>query len=142
MKKRNAKKGFTIVELVIVIAVIAILSAVLIPTFGGIVNNAKESAAMQEARNLYTTYLAGEAGKGNVDEDLYVKLEKGGYVQVEDGAVKPQADGKYIVATITEADVDLLKAADTEAGYAYTLHTHKDSAADGKCDICTEDMPA
>ena len=34
--KRNNKKGFTIVELVIVIAVIAILSAVLIPSFGGV----------------------------------------------------------------------------------------------------------
>ena len=35
------KEGFTLVELVIVIAVIAVLSAVLIPTFGGIINNAK-----------------------------------------------------------------------------------------------------
>ncbi|MGM9683101.1 MAG: type IV pilin protein, partial [Eubacteriales bacterium] len=31
--KNTKKKGFTIVELVIVIAVIAILAAVLIPTF-------------------------------------------------------------------------------------------------------------
>ena len=37
MKKMN-KKGFTIVELVIVIAVIAILAAVMIPTFSGIVD--------------------------------------------------------------------------------------------------------
>ena len=37
------RKGFTIVELVIVIAVIAILSAVLIPTFVGIVKKAKLS---------------------------------------------------------------------------------------------------
>ena len=43
MRKSN-KKGFTIVELVIVIAVIAILSAVLIPTFGGITEKAKNSA--------------------------------------------------------------------------------------------------
>ena len=34
--KRN-KKGFTIVELVIVIAVIAILAAVLIPTFSSLI---------------------------------------------------------------------------------------------------------
>ena len=37
------RKGFTIVELVVVIAVIAILTAVLIPTFAGIVNKAKLS---------------------------------------------------------------------------------------------------
>ena len=47
---RNNKKGFTIVELVIVIAVIAILAAVLIPTFSSITQSAKESAAMQQAK--------------------------------------------------------------------------------------------
>ena len=39
------RKGFTITELVIVIAVIAILSAVLIPTFAGVTNKANKSAA-------------------------------------------------------------------------------------------------
>ena len=41
--KRNNKKGFTIVELVVVIAVIAILSAVLIPTFAGVIRKANVS---------------------------------------------------------------------------------------------------
>ena len=57
MRKSN-KKGFTIVELVIVIAVIAILAAVLIPTFSGIVTKAKENAALQEAKNEYTNIYA------------------------------------------------------------------------------------
>lgn len=57
MKKLN-KKGFTIVELVIVIAVIAILAAVLIPTFATVINKANENAAMQAARNAFTTWLA------------------------------------------------------------------------------------
>lgn len=48
------KKGFTIVELVIVIAVIAILAAVLIPTFSSVVNKANESSALQAVRNAYT----------------------------------------------------------------------------------------
>ena len=42
MKKTN-KKGFTIVELVVVIAVVAILAAVLIPTFVSVVNKANVS---------------------------------------------------------------------------------------------------
>ena len=50
MLNRN-KKGFTIVELVIVIAVIAILAGVLIPTFAGIISKANESKALQESQN-------------------------------------------------------------------------------------------
>ena len=56
--KRNNKKGFTIVELVIVIAVIAILSAVLIPTFGTVISDANATAELQEARTAYTQYLS------------------------------------------------------------------------------------
>lgn len=46
----KTKKGFTIVELVIVIAVIAILAAVLIPNLSRLVTKADKSAAMQEAK--------------------------------------------------------------------------------------------
>ena len=57
MKKMN-KKGFTIVELVIVIAVIGILAAVLIPTFSSVIDKANESKALQSARNALTLALA------------------------------------------------------------------------------------
>jgi prepilin-type N-terminal cleavage/methylation domain-containing protein len=57
MKKMN-RKGFTIVELVIVIAVIAILAGVLIPTFSGITTRAQNSARLQETRNAMMEYLA------------------------------------------------------------------------------------
>lgn len=59
MEKRN-KKGFTIVELVIVIAVIAILAAVLIPNLSRLVEKANESKAMQQAKAAYEAYLLEE----------------------------------------------------------------------------------
>ena len=40
--KNSKKRGFTIVELVIVIAVIAILASILIPTFTSIIQKARE----------------------------------------------------------------------------------------------------
>ena len=52
------RKGFTIVELVIVIAVIAILAAVLIPTFSGVIAKASTSAALQEATSAMKAALA------------------------------------------------------------------------------------
>ena len=87
MKKLN-KKGFTIVELVIVITVIAILSAVMIPTFTGIVRKSKISAAEQEAANaLHGVISWSEEGSvvevdGKVDayiltEDYYFTVDNG-----------------------------------------------------------------
>jgi len=67
MNKKNNRKGFTIVELVIVIAVIAILAAVLIPTFSGIIDKANKSACLQEARNAYTAAYADDIEDGVID---------------------------------------------------------------------------
>ena len=51
MKTKNIK-GFTLVELVIVIVVIAILAAVLIPTFTGVIKDANVSADSQQISTL------------------------------------------------------------------------------------------
>ncbi len=59
--KNSNKKGFTIVELVIVIAVIAVLAAVLIPTFSSLIAKANLSADQQTVRNINTELaIAGE----------------------------------------------------------------------------------
>lgn len=61
MTLRKNKKGFTIVELVIVIAVIAILAAILIPTFANVTDSAKKAALQANIRNAYTEYVAAHA---------------------------------------------------------------------------------
>lgn len=72
--KKKLKKGFTLVELVIVIAVIAILSAVLIPTFGNVIQNANDSAAFSTASNALTKYTTNQAqaGQSTMLPDGYV----------------------------------------------------------------------
>lgn len=60
MNMKNNRKGFTTVELVIVIAVIAILATVLIPTFSNLINQANLSVDKQNVRNMnvcVATYL-------------------------------------------------------------------------------------
>lgn len=50
MIRKSKKKGFTLVELVIVIAVIAILAGVMIATFSNVVEKANASKAFQEMK--------------------------------------------------------------------------------------------
>ena len=78
--KRTNKKGFTIVELVIVIAVIAILAAVLIPNISRLVKKANESSDIQAVRNM-NTFLAAEGATGDIKSilDVYDLFVDSGY---------------------------------------------------------------
>ena len=103
--KKNNKKGFTIVELVIVIAVIAILSAVLIPSFSGIIGNAQKTTAAQEARNMYTQYVSDHAASVGGIQDVVIIQSGSYYVVVRNGSAE--------VADVAES----LDAAETLAGW-------------------------
>ena len=73
--KKN-KKGFTIIELVIVIAVIAILAAVLIPTFTTVIEKSHQSNAVSRAKSAYTEIVASTPGASPssfANDILYVK---------------------------------------------------------------------
>lgn len=91
MKNRKAKKGFTIIELVIVIAVIGILAGVLIPTFSNVIANANKTAAMEEAKNAYTAYLADNAANITMDGSTFVIKSKDFYFQVTNGQFAAEA---------------------------------------------------
>ena len=116
--KRNNKKGFTIVELVIVIAVIAILSAVLIPTFGGITEKANNSARDQEAKNLYTNYLI--ACDANPNKDGYILVDGYYYDIDENGQIDLDGEQQNLNVTVV----------------AHNTACAEGSNADGKCDVC------
>ena len=100
--KRNNKKGFTIVELVIVIAVIAILAAVLIPTFTGVTERAKENAAMQNARNAWTDYVSANADLPGYKENICIKSTVDGndyYFHVVNGEFETEAVENHSAST-------------------------------------------
>ena len=77
--RSKSKKGFTIVELVIVIAIIAILAAVLIPTFSSLLKKANQSADQQAVHQMNVALAAEEAfgAPGDIAAALAV-LEKAG----------------------------------------------------------------
>ena len=81
MQTKNLKrKGFTLVELVIVVAVIAVLSAILIPTIGCFVEQAKETNDMATVRLLNVALVedgAEHSAPKTMSEVVKVMEEKG-----------------------------------------------------------------
>ena len=53
MRSNRIKKGFTLAELLIVVAIIAVLAAIAIPVFNGNVAGAKKAACEANRRSLY-----------------------------------------------------------------------------------------
>ena len=52
MKHKN--KGFTLVELIVVLVILAILAALLVPALTGYIDKAKEKKVIAETRMLHT----------------------------------------------------------------------------------------
>ena len=57
-KKLSKKKGFTLMEMMIVVAIIAILIAIIIPTFKGALDRAKAAADEANLRAYYAEVVA------------------------------------------------------------------------------------
>lgn len=113
---KNRKKGFTIVELVIVIAVIAILAAVLIPNLARLVDRANENSAMQAARNEYEAYLT-EYAK-DLEGSVHFVIIKGDYAfEVTNGQFNEKAKAK------TDFTADITGKPDLSKGYLVTTDT-------------------
>lgn len=99
--KKNNKKGFTIVELVIVIAVIAILASVLIPTFSSVISKAQKTQRISDARNAFTEYMVEYA---EVDDEIDLLIVKGDFsFVVEDGQFDTNEAGKATITAKVEA---------------------------------------
>lgn len=111
--KKNNKKGFTLVELVIVVAVMAVLVAVAIPTVSSIVGTATDSVAKSNARTIESVIKLEEANQTDGDTELdddevaeaiyNAKLGIDGdartvefYYDPDSGSVKPKAESNNV----------------------------------------------
>ena len=80
MSKKN-KKGFTLAELLIVVAIIAVLVAISIPIFSAQLEKAKEATDMANIRSAYTEVVAAYLGDSQKHEaSVALKSDKDDYV--------------------------------------------------------------
>ena len=93
--KKNNKKGFTLVELVIVVAVMAVLVAVAIPTVGSIKGAAEEAVADSNARVIESVIKLAEA-KIEVADDGTVSIDAAGiYAAINEAKLGIVSDTYY-----------------------------------------------
>ncbi|NRT36945.1 type IV pilus assembly protein PilA [Clostridium beijerinckii] len=126
---KRKKKGFTLVELIIVIAIIAILAAIAIPKFGEIRNNANRKADVATAKNIKTaianeianntTGYTGNVTSKAVGSDILGKL---------DGNGAPKVIGKTgFNYAITDGDIIITYSDGTEVSLDATPSTNNTS---------------
>lgn len=103
LKKHN-KKGFTLVELLVVLVILAILAAAIIPSMMGFIDRAKKESVAAEQRSVI---LAAQIqvnemyGKGILE-----KLGTGGSLEIKDtGSSSSNPTIEYLEAIRTTADL-------------------------------------
>lgn len=106
MKKNN--KGFSLVELIVVIAIMAILAAVAIPTFAGFIEKANEGSDdsfLNDVKYAVELALTEEGGLGN--STIEVNVTSGVVVSIEVGeeAIYDATDAEDVEDEYGLADV-------------------------------------
>ena len=68
--KKNNKKGFTLAELLIVVAIIAVLTAIAIPVFTTQLEKSREGTDAANIRSAYAEVIAEALGQNGTDAEV------------------------------------------------------------------------
>ena len=99
MWAKHKQTGFTIVELLIVIVVIAILAAITIVAFNGIQNRANDTAVKSDLANIAKQLEVTKAGSTNTTYPTITELTNGTKLSASKGAYDTSRNNLYYCRT-------------------------------------------
>lgn len=131
MKKINKKKGFTLVELAIVIAVIAILAAILVPTLTTVLGKANKQKDGTTVSKAIQAYVTDNVDKVEDFEDCYVAYKKSNSETLVYHIVNTSVSGDAVDAVPTGYTVKEDYSAENALGASYVVYVKVTSPASG-----------
>lgn len=103
-KKTVSRRGFTLVELIVVLVILAALAALLVPALTGYIDKANKQKVITEARAALTaaqTVVSEAYGRGQLTTDAF-----GNYLHPEDGSQHRMAGEVMTLAELGEFDAE------------------------------------
>ena len=119
--KKNRKKGFTLVELIVVLVILAILAALLIPALTGYIDKAKDKQVIAETRQaVMAAQTLVDEKYANKDKGADITVSATGDVKYTDIQTLGEVKGTISDVDVTEGVVTTLKYANKGKTCTYT----------------------
>jgi len=116
-EKLNSGKGFTLAELLVVVAIVAVLAAIAIPIFAGATEKAAEAADLANVRSAYAELTVKHLQKEDTNPIYIPATQTQDEWQSQDGEKEAKIGTSFEGGSTTEVSVPCAYKGKTDGNY-------------------------